>query len=32
MINCLQLSLSNSLKQEMIENFFINVKNSEHEL
>jgi len=32
MISYLQLSLSSSLKQEMIENLFVNVKNSEHEL
>jgi len=32
MISCSQSSLSNSLKQEMIEDFFVNVKNSEHEL
>ncbi len=32
MISCLQSSLSSSLKREMIEDFFINVKNSEHEL
>jgi len=32
MISCLQSSLNNSLKREMIEDFFVNVKNSEHEL
>ncbi len=32
MISCLQSSLSNLLKWEMIENLFINIKNSEHKL
>ncbi len=31
-ISCLQLSLSSSLKREMIEDFFIDVKNNEHKL
>ena len=32
MISYLQLSLSNLLKQEMIKDFFVDVKNSEHKL
>jgi len=32
MISCLQSFLSSSFKQEMIEDFSVNVVNSEHEL